>query len=111
MYHGCESLQSLLNGKGKATTLCYDRVSPNFIPCCSKQVRARADETGSSSLVYLANTLREVTKIAHDLLAVNSPRTVGGNGKRPGVVVEYNPEGEKALRLRLAVPEDGAVAP
>lgn len=76
----------------------------------SQQVKARADKTGSSSLVYLANTLREVIKVAHHLIA-NSPRTDGGEGNRPGVVVEYTPEGERVLRVRLTVPEDGAIAP
>ncbi|CAN0480870.1 unnamed protein product, partial [Scytosiphon promiscuus] len=32
------------------------------------KVKARADETGSSSMVYLANTLREVIKAAHCLM-------------------------------------------
>lgn len=63
-------------------------------------------------MVYLANTLREVIKIAHQLIASSSSSAAeDGQGTSPGVVVEFTPEGEKALRVRLAVPEDGAIPP
>ena len=89
---------------------CEQTVSFRFV-LRAQQIKVRADKTGSSSFVYLANTLREVIQVAHHLIATNSPTSDGGEGTRPGVVVEYTPRGEKALRLRLTVPKDGAVAP
>lgn len=77
--------------------------------CFAHQTKARADKSGSSSLVYLANTLREVVKVAHHLQT--QPLEADGGGENlQAVVVEHTP-GDKVLRMRLAVPEDGAIAP
>lgn len=67
-------------------------------------------------MVYLANTLREVIKAAHCLMAspVSPYSGKTEKGARAAVVVEHSPTmfGEKVpLRVRLAVPEDGAIAP
>lgn len=68
-------------------------------------------------MVYLANTLREVVKAAHCLMAANAsvPDSKDGKTVGPAVVVEYYPtplkgEGNK-IQVRLAVPADGAVPP
>jgi len=77
-----------------------------------RQVKSRANMTGSSSMVYLANTLREVLKAAHELIASSSSsKAEDGKEYSPGVVVEFTPVNKKALRVRLAVPEDGAIPP
>lgn len=67
-------------------------------------------------MVYLANTLREVLKAAHCLLAQKSSSLAGDDeeGDRGALVVEHSPTNIKdrgVLVVRLAVPADGAVSP
>ena len=86
------------------------------LKCCFRQVKARAEQDGSSSMVYLANTLREVIKAAHCHMAMHtsSSSDKDENKLRPALVVEGSAttaRGDGTLRVRLAVPEDGAVAP
>lgn len=81
----------------------------------SGQVKAHADENGSSSMAYLANTMREVIKSAHGFMAApaSSSGCKRGKGSCPVVVVQFLPSrsGEGTLRVRLAVPADGPIAP
>ena len=84
--------------------------------CCFRQARTRAEQDSSSSMVYLANTLGEVIKAAHCLMAMHtsSCSDMDENKLRPALVVEGSAttaRGDGTLRVRLAVPEDGAVAP
>lgn len=82
----------------------------------SGQVKARAEQHGSSSMVYLANTLRQVVKAAHYLMAAQATHSSGKGGEslRPAMVVEHHSissGGDGTLRVRMAVAADGAVAP
>lgn len=78
-------------------------------------MKGNADKTGSSSMVYLVNSLREVIKAAHSLMNEQASSSGSKTDKNTSaaVVVESSPTtyGERTLRVRLAVPGDGAVAP
>ncbi|CAM9697938.1 unnamed protein product [Ectocarpus sp. 8 AP-2014] len=101
------------------------------------EVKARAEESGSASMVFLANTLRGITEAAHRIIGAAStaparpaaPATPsaagggrGGTGTRgesnprvaaaAAVVVEYSPgRDSRRIRIRLATAADGAVPP
>ncbi|CAM9926174.1 unnamed protein product [Ectocarpus sp. 12 AP-2014] len=98
------------------------------------EVEARAEESGSASMVFLANTLRGITKAAHRIIGTAStaptrpaapatPSTVPGETGTRGesnppvasaaaVVVEYSPgHDSRRIRIRLATAADGAVSP
>ncbi|CAM9619330.1 unnamed protein product [Ectocarpus sp. 12 AP-2014] len=98
------------------------------------EVEARAEESGSASMVFLANTLRGITKAAHRIIGAAStaptrpaapatPSTVPGETGTRGesnprvasaaaVVVEYSPgRDSRRIRIRLATAADGAVSP
>lgn len=67
-------------------------------------------------MVYLANTLRQVIKTAHSLMATAASASGGESGKvlRRPVMVEYAPPSvgvDGTLLVRVAVVGDGAVAP
>lgn len=66
-------------------------------------------------MVYLVNTLREVIKAAHCLMAspASSPKDKAGEGPRPFVAVQYLPDRSSggSLCVRVAVPADGPIAP
>lgn len=69
--------------------------------------------TGSLSMIYLANTLREVFEAVHLLLGASSG--VDHDEGSPGAaVVEFMPPKfglRRTLRVRLATPNDDAIAP
>ncbi|CBJ48772.1 hypothetical protein Esi_0047_0072 [Ectocarpus siliculosus] len=101
------------------------------------EVKARAEESGSASMVFLANTLRGITKAAHRIIGAASttparpaapatPSAAGGGRGGTGthgesnprvaaaaaVVVEYSPgRDSRCIRIRLATAADGAVSP
>ncbi|CAM9742433.1 unnamed protein product [Ectocarpus fasciculatus] len=103
------------------------------------EVKASAEESGSPSMVFLANTLRGITKAAHRIIGAASTAPAppaaptapsaasggrGGTGKRgespppppvaaaAAVVVEYSPgRDSRRIRVRLATAADGAVPP
>ncbi|CAN0357165.1 unnamed protein product [Ectocarpus sp. 6 AP-2014] len=101
------------------------------------EVKTRAEESGSASMVFLANTLRGITKAAHRIIGAASttparpaapatPSAAGGGRGGTGthgesnprvaaaaaVVVEYSPgRDSRCIRIRLATAADGAVSP
>lgn len=83
-------------------------------PVCASQVRERAGGTGSVSMVYLANTLREVIEAVHLLLGASSGYD-HDEGPPRAAVVEFTPPKfglrSRTLRVRLATAADEAIAP
>lgn len=85
------------------------------------------DRAGKPSMVFLVNTLRDIIKEAHSIIAAagaaarlvppttSSSSSAGGKGPSrasaiPAVVVEYSPS-DDSIRVRLANANEGAVAP
>ncbi|CAN0022897.1 unnamed protein product [Ectocarpus sp. 13 AM-2016] len=98
------------------------------------EVKTRAEESGSASMVFLANTLRGITKAAHRIIGAPStartrpaapptPSAVPGETGTRGesnprvaaaaaVVVEYSPgRDSRRICIRLATAADGAAPP
>lgn len=127
--YSCANSTFLHSARTDDTIRCFnvleENAHPVLCPWCSRcyvyilsyKVKSRAEKAGSSSMVYLVNTLREVIKAAHCLLAeyASSPTTKDDEGVSAAVVVEHYPSAainsRAILRVRLAVPSDGAVAP
>lgn len=106
----------------KTYCMTYDEHSPRVVQLTPllklyfHQVKARAEQAGSSSMVYLANTLRHVVKAVHCLMAAQALTSSEEGAETLGaaVVVEFTPlacGGDGTLHVRIALSEDGAVPP